>query len=203
MVGLRGIVFDLDGVLIDSSPVWFAVQNAVAVELGLEPISEQRFRQSFGQGTDADVRDYYPGANPKDVDARYGQLFGDHLDEVRLLEGAHELLDLLRRRGLRLGLATNTQRELTAVLLERCQLADRLDAVACASEVPRSKPAPDVIQLALSRLELPIEAAIYVGDAVWDEKAAIALGIRFVGFRRPGAMRVESLAELPGLLRSR
>jgi len=197
---IRGIIFDLDGVLVDTSHVWFAVQNDVARELGHPLIDEESFRATFGQGTAADVAAFFPGSASRRVDELYHERFLARLGDVAPLGEAKAALADLGRSGILRAVATNTRRDLALALLDRSGLSDGVDLVASASEVAAAKPAPDVVLLAAQRLALPKVSLLFVGDAIYDAEAARGAGIRFVGFRRDGDDRIESLEELTGLL---
>ena len=197
---VRGLVFDLDGVLVDTSGVWHRVQNDVASALGRPPVSWEAFRATFGQGTAADVEQFFPGSTVAEVDRLYHRCFLDRLGEVEVIPGAPELLGRLRERGVRRAVATNTARELAVALCRTGGFLELLDTVASAEEVPRAKPAPDVLLLAVERLGLAKGEVLYVGDAVYDAMAAQEAGVRFVGFRRDGDERVEEPAEIEKLL---
>jgi len=58
---LRAVLFDLDGVLVDSYEVWFHLMNAAAGELRYPAISRELFQTTWGQGVQADIKNYYPG----------------------------------------------------------------------------------------------------------------------------------------------
>lgn len=197
---IRGLVFDLDGVLVDTSRVWHRVQNDVAEALGHPPVPWEAFRSTFGQGTSADVAQFYPGSPVAEVDRLYHRHFLARLGEVEVVPGAPELLGRLRERGVRRAVATNTARELAIALCRTGGFLELLDAVASAEEVPQAKPAPDVLLLAIERLGLAKDEVLYVGDAVYDAMAAQEAGVRFVGFRREGDERVEEPAEIEKLL---
>lgn len=196
----RGVVFDLDGVLIDTSRVWHRVVEDTAARLECPRVPWEVFHPTFGQGTAADCAQFFEGAPVEVVDRIYHERFLARLEEVERIDGAIEMLETLGERGICRAVATNTMRDLADALVERAGLAPRLDAVASASEVPEAKPAPDVVLLAAERLGLGPNEILYVGDAVYDAEAAAAAGIRFVGFRREGDFRVERLREIPALL---
>jgi HAD superfamily hydrolase (TIGR01509 family) len=103
----------------------------------------------------------------------------------------------LRRAGARTALATNTNRGLAEVILGQFGLATELDALACADEAGAGKPDPAVVRLAASRLGLPLEQCVFVGDSVYDEDAARAAPVEFIGFRYgAGSRRIEELSEI-------
>jgi HAD superfamily hydrolase (TIGR01509 family) len=102
----------------------------------------------------------------------------------------------LRARGVATAVATNTNRRLATRLLANVELLEAVDALACADEAGAGKPDPAVVRLAASRLGVALSDALFVGDSRYDEGAALAAPVSFVGYRYGGGARVESLAEL-------
>jgi phosphoglycolate phosphatase/AHBA synthesis associated protein len=86
--------------------------------------------------------------------------------------------------------------EFLPTLLEAAHLMDCFEAVACADLVARSKPAPDLVLYALEKLGAAATEALRVGDSRYDEGAAGAAGVRFVGLGLDGDARIEQLSEL-------
>jgi putative hydrolase of the HAD superfamily len=99
--------------------------------------------------------------------------------EFRLLDGAAEALDELSRRKLALGVVSNWDSELPAIL-ERLGIDRYFAVVVTSAGVGSSKPAPRIFELALERLGVPAERAVHVGDDPADETGARASGMRFV-----------------------
>lgn len=110
------------------------------------------------------------------------------------------LLDL--KRGYRLGLATNRSATIPAII-DFLGLTGVFDSVASARDHVRPKPAPDIVQLCLSRVGINPERAVYVGDSETDRVAAEAAGTHFIGVgeRAPHFHQIASLGELPAKLR--
>ena len=99
--------------------------------------------------------------------------------EFRLLDGAAEALERLSERKLELGVVSNWDSELPAIL-ERLGIGGYFREVATSAEAGSSKPAPQVFWLALERLGVPAERAVHIGDDPADETGAQAAGMRFI-----------------------
>lgn len=188
------VLFDLDGVLVDSYPVWFRVLNATLAEHGKPTLTEEEFRPSWGQSVQADRERWFPELSREDLEAAFERHFMTHVAAVRVMDGAREAVDALRARGVRLGLVTNSQHGIAMALLAAAGLDGRFDVVVTGSDVPNPKPAPDMLLLAAERLGATPGAAVLVGDSEYDRGAAEAAGCAFVHFGRD----VQSLAELDG-----
>jgi phosphoglycolate phosphatase len=195
---LRAALLDLDGTLLDSYEVWFQVVNAVAREQSRPPITRETFASCWGQGIAADVERLFPGMTPAELEARYDAHFVRHLDHLVVDPQAAAVLAALRERDLRLAIVTNTPAPLAREMLARCGL--EIEVVVGGRDVPRPKPAGDMITHACALLGVTPAEAVMVGDTAHDGQAAAAAGVTFVGLRHDGDARVESLAELPPLL---
>jgi len=114
--------------------------------------------------------------------------------------GLFDVLAALRP-AWRLGMATNRGATLAGVM-RRFGLDAWLDAAVGVLDVPRPKPAPDVIRKCLARLGVPPSSGVYVGDAESDLVAARAAGVEFVAVGDGGwsTLRVRAFNELPALL---
>ncbi|MBW2736945.1 MAG: HAD family hydrolase [Deltaproteobacteria bacterium] len=198
---LHGVLFDLDGVLVDSAPAWHRVIDEGARQSGHPGVSFERFIGTFGQGVDADRRNFFPSLTNAEVDALYLERFASHLDALRVMEGAHLLLDRLGAAGIARAVVTNTPRLLADKVLAHAQLSARLESSSAGGEAAE-KPSPKLVELALKRLSLSAKDVIYVGDSQSDRGAARAAGIFMVGLGIEGDARIEHLSELEGVLGS-
>ena len=194
----KAVLFDLDGVLVESDEVWFRVLNGVAEELGYPPVTREMFLSGSGQGIEADVERWYPRHTVADIERSYAEHFPRHLDANEPMPGVAELFAGLACRGLPSAVVTNTPNPLATVVVER--IGATPDHVVGGTDAPRSKPAPDIVYEACRRLGVAPEAAWLVGDSRFDEEAARAAGAHYVGFRRPGDSRIDALLELIELL---
>lgn len=187
----RGALFDLDGVLIDSWPIWLAVVDDAAERMGRPPVGPDRLRAFWGQGLEEDAKHFYPGAHIDEVRAAFAAAMPQHLDRVDVDPEAHRLLDELGARGVKRAIVTNTQDGLAEQILAVAGLLERVDFVAALTPQRREKPAPDIVLAALEALGLAPEEALVVGDTTYDEQAAAAAGVRFLLHRsgRDGNLR--------------
>jgi HAD superfamily hydrolase (TIGR01549 family) len=197
-VSIRAVLFDLDGVLVDSQEVWFAVLNAVARDLGRPAVSRADFVAGWGQGIAADVERFFPGRTIAELERRYDEAFAKHLDRLRFDPAGAAVLAELARRGVPTALITNTPGPLARAILDRGGLA--LDAVVGGTDVPCGKPAPDMVLRACAECGVAPERAIVVGDTDYDRAAAAAAGVPFVGLRFGDGRRIERLEQVVALL---
>lgn len=195
----RAVLYDLDGVLIDSMMAWFHVIQRGLRELGRPPTTLDYFRGTFGQGVEADRAEFFPEWTSAELNAFYARALVDELESIEVVPRASEVLQQIGALGLRQAVVTNTPLPLATRVLSCKGLAPYLDVIAAAGEA-EEKPAPDLLLLALSRLGSRAEETIYVGDSATDAAAAEAAGVLLVGMRQPGAVTLSSLSELLALI---
>jgi HAD superfamily hydrolase (TIGR01509 family) len=192
----RPVLFDLDGVLIDSFEAWLRVTNRACRALGFDELTRERFRGSFGQGVEDDVDDFFPGRTFEEVDGFFHAHFLEEIEHVVVFPETGPTLRSLRKRGHPLAIVTNTRRGLAAEMLDALSLDTLVDTVVASGDAPRDKPAPDLVLLACERLGVQPGRSWFVGDSAFDREAAMAAGATFVGLGIDGTHRVERLGEL-------
>ena len=175
----KAILFDLDGVLVDTYEVWFQLLNDVARRHGYAPIGADAYRQSWGQGIEVDVSLYYTRHTVEQIRDEYARYYGDFLHHLKVMEGAEQAL---RAIPLPKAVITNSPTGLARRALSLAKLESFFETVVGCDEVPRSKPAPDGVLLACRRLGVQPSETLLVGDSRFDEGAAQAAGIPFRWF---------------------
>jgi HAD superfamily hydrolase (TIGR01549 family) len=186
------VVLDLDGTLVDSVYVHALAWKEAFREVGVD-IPTYRLHRAVGMGGDrlvaAVAGDATEDAVGDVIRKLHDDLFRQWRAEVHALDGAPELLTACHVAGLRQVVASSSKPEDTATLLELVEGSHLIRDVVSGSEGP-SKPAPDLVGLALDRVGS--EHAFLVGDAVWDVESAARAGIPCVGVLTGGY----SVAEL-------
>ncbi len=208
----RAVLFDFDGTLADSYAGITATVNHVRAAHGLPPMAVDEVRRYVGHGPAHLLKHTVPGADPVQDTARYRAHHPTVMREgTRLLPGAAEALRALKERGLRLALCSNKPRVFTADLLDYLGLGSTFDAVLGPEDVPRPKPAPDMLRAALGKLHVAAAEAVYIGDMAIDVQTARGAGVRVwvvaTGSDEPATLEAAgpdrllgSLAEVPELI---
>lgn len=193
----KAMLFDLDGVLVKSEEAWFrAVAESGVRFRGGRAITRKEFAPTFGQGTETDIAVFGLTCTAAELNAFYETEFLRHLGTVWVNPDAEPLLRALKAGGVKTALVTNSVAKIARALVDRAEVSGLLDVLATADRVVRSKPAPDLVELALKELGVAAGDAWLVGDSRYDRGAAEAAGVRFVGLGIDGDQRVERLAEL-------
>jgi phosphoglycolate phosphatase len=194
------VLFDLDGVLVDTFDAWVAVLDGCRVRRGLAALGPAPIRATWGQGLQADCRTFFPGEDPGVLAREYDEGFLANLTLVRPMPGVRETVAALKATGIAIALVTNSPVALARRILAGLGVLSSFDVVAGGDEVPRGKPDPALVHLALSRLDLGAAEAVLVGDTGFDVGAGTAAGVAVIGLGIDADRRIERLAELPPLL---
>jgi len=176
---VKAILFDLDGVLIDSYEVWFHLLNAVATKHRYAPITREQYKTSWGQGLEVDVKLYYTRHSVEQLRAEYDVMYPDYLKYMKVMDGAARTLQSIT---LPKAVITNSPGSLARIALSVARLDGYLDTIVGSDEVAHSKPAPDGVLEACRRLGVEPSETIMVGDSRFDEGAARAAGAAFRWF---------------------
>jgi phosphoglycolate phosphatase len=180
-------LIDLDGTLVDSIPDLAASANAMRVDLGRAPLSEDLLSTFVGKGGQHLIRRalaHDGGAEPgKDLLKQAWESFRVHYhryngQRTTVYAGARDGLTALREQGLRLAVVTNKPAEFTGPLLERTGLAGFFTAVVSGDTCARRKPDPDQILYACEQFGIEPRHAVMIGDSGNDTQAGRAAGAR-------------------------
>jgi HAD superfamily hydrolase (TIGR01549 family) len=184
---LDTVVLDLDGTLVDSVYVHVAAWRSAFADVGVD-LPTYRIHRAIGMGGDRLVTEVAGAAVERavgdEVRERHGQHFEERFGHVTALDGASELLALLRERGLTVVIASSGEQEQTDRLLELVDNTDALHERVSGSEADSSKPSPDLIEVALERSGA--QRALTIGDAVWDVESAQKAGVPCIGLLTGG-----------------
>jgi len=198
VIEIKGIIFDLDGVLTNTSEYHYRGWQRLADELGL-PFDRPRNEALRGvprRGSLELILDGRPAAEEQ-IQAwmacknRYYVEFIQQMTPADILPGAIELLGELREAGIKIGIGSASEN--TRAVLDRLRLWDYVDAVSDGYSVQRQKPAPDLFLHCARQLGVDPGAAIVVEDAASGIEAALAGGFWTVGLgpqARVGAAHV-------------
>lgn len=188
---IQAVIFDLDGLLIDSEVVWNRVRSDVAAEHGVDWTHDDQ-RAVMGVSTAAWTAhmidrlglDLTPAAVQKLV---VDGMIASYLERVPFKPGAVELVEWAGERY-PLALASGSVRELIDLVVNSAEYAGRFQVVVSADEVARGKPHPDVFLEAALRLNVPPEACVCLEDSGHGIDAGRAAGMRVIAVPDPRFM---------------
>jgi HAD superfamily hydrolase (TIGR01509 family) len=185
---IDGIVFDLDGLLLDSEQVWDAAREELARERGGR-WHDRAQRDMMGMSSPEWSRYMHDviglAESPEEISAEVVRRMDDrYRQHLPLLPGAVEAVERVAARW-PLGLASSSNRELIDLALELSGLRRYFRDTVSSEEVARGKPAPDVYLEATARLGSPAERCAAVEDSHNGIRAAKAAGMRIVAIPNP------------------
>ena len=180
-MGFDAIIFDMDGVLVDSEPLGFLAMRRVMACHGVT-YTEEDNNEFLGRTTLEECRilkaRYHLEADERDLTSQYVDiLVGLIRARPRPMPGVPRVLDELREAGYRMALASSAEPLVIAENVHRLDLARLFEAVVSGTEVARGKPAPDVFIETARRLGLPAEGCLVVEDSRNGLLAAKAAGM--------------------------
>jgi HAD superfamily hydrolase (TIGR01509 family) len=180
---IDAVVFDLDGVLVDSEHVWDEVREELARERGGR-WHERAQADMMGMSSPEWSRYMHdviglPESPEKINDEVVGRLLARYAERVRLIDGAVEAV-LRLARSFRLALASSSNRRVIDAVLDAAGLAASFEATVSSEEVARGKPAPDVFLEAARRLGVDPARCAAIEDSRNGIRAAHAAGMRVI-----------------------
>ena len=176
---IRGVLFDLDGTLVDHFDTLFRCYKFTLEQLGLPVPPRGVVRRAVGGSMEVTMRSFVT----PDLHARAARIWRAHFDEIHLdgvslLPGAAELVSRLHARGLRLGVLTNKIGEHSRGICRHLGIEPQLAFVIGAGDTPYRKPQREFVETALERLGTSAAESVLVGDSPYDIEAAHAAGVR-------------------------
>ncbi len=186
----RGVLFDVDGTLVDTNYLHVLAWRRVFVEHGEPGITSARIHRLVGMGSDELLETLFGRPRPELKPGR-ARHFDALKREIRALPRAADLLRALHDRGVRVVLATSAEKSDLEALLAALDAEEAIDGVTSAGEVEAAKPAPDLFSVALEEAGTEPEATVVVGDTVWDVQAADRAGLACVAVLSGGIGRAE------------
>jgi phosphoglycolate phosphatase len=186
------VVLDLDGTLVDSVYQHVVAWRSAFLAVGMD-VPAARIHRAIGMGGDRLVTDVAgrsaEAAVGDEVRAIHGERFDQLISHVTATEGALELLQQLRHHNLQVVVASSGEKAQTERLLSLVDDGETLHGWASGSDAEQSKPAPDLLDVALARVEG--DNAFVVGDAVWDVMTAQERKLPCIGLLTGGVSEGE------------
>ena len=178
---IEAVLWDLDGVLVDTARFHFQAWSQLFDELG-RSFGEEDFRRTFGLRNDLIFREELPDTSAEEMgrlsDRKEALFRRFAAGSVAPLPGALELVRRTRAKGRRMALVTSTPRANIDFVLGQAGLADAFETVVAAEDVSRGKPDPEGYLLAARRLGVPPERCLVIEDAPGGIEAGRRAGMR-------------------------
>jgi len=203
---VKAFIFDLDGTLVDTTPVYLAAyEEIMRRDLGLDP-GRDKIRAQFGKNSKEIMQFLLSdmGIDPETINIQnvvdnIGDEFMENLSANITLPGVFEILDNLKG-DYKIGLATSSHPYKRKNLLKLFGLEDHFDAIVTGHDVSHAKPDPEIFILAAKKLEIAPKDCIVFEDTRAGVDAAKAAGMRVVGVTTGACTRKELEDSKPNLI---
>ncbi len=179
----KALLFDLDGLLVDSEPTWFEVEGAFLAELG-HTWTKELADGCMGQGTANTLRIWHERFGvtveiERDVERIIDRMISK-APQMKLMTGVREVLEVGRDLGLPMAVASSSRRRLIEAVLDAKAISGFFAAVVSGQEVAMGKPAPDIFLRAAELLGVPIETCVVLEDALAGVRSGRASGAQVI-----------------------
>lgn len=186
---IKGVIFDMDGVIIDSEPVYKEIEKSLYKELGIY-LTEAEIMDSMGKGTHQwwceVVNKYNLKEDPKVLSDREDNTYLDYLfddtAEKVMMPGLDGLLKNLKAKGIKTAVASASVPAAIEQVIGLFGLADYFDALVSGTQVPQGKPAPDIFLKAAELIDVPSEYCLVVEDSQNGVLAAKRAGMKAAAY---------------------
>jgi HAD superfamily hydrolase (TIGR01509 family) len=187
---LEGVIFDIDGTLVDSNDAHAQSWVDTFAEAGYD-VPFDVVRPLIGMGADKllpkTISIRHDSEEGKKLIKHRSEIFRKkYLPNLRPLEGSRALVLRVRSDGLKAIVATSAKEEELKSLLEAAEVADLMEEKATASDAKRSKPDPDIVEAAIEESGLSPKKLVMIGDTPYDIEAAARADVRAIAFRSGG-----------------
>ena len=203
---VKAVIFDVDGVLVDSFEANYKYFKDIFERSGYEMVARDAYRDMFHISRDDMIRIIAKNPNKEEM-ARILKIEKTviyAIDEMKLTSGSAEVVKQLTKKY-RLAIVTGRNEDGAEEYLEHSGLEEYFETVVHYEHYKNPKPHPEPIQIALARLKVMPEEAVYIGDAETDFQSARAAGTKFIlhADKKIAGIRFQTsdFRELPSLIK--
>ncbi|RNL95037.1 HAD family phosphatase [Sinomicrobium pectinilyticum] len=184
----KHVIFDMDGVLVDSEPVHMQILEEVLAGIGVEVTREYHFTL-VGMGAlmiwEKLKKDFGLNGDPRDLLEAHKAYFFQviHNREIPLTNGISELLDRLKLEGYNLSLGSSSPVKLIDIFMEKVNLRSYFDHVVSSEHVANGKPFPDIFLRISELYDISPDKFVVIEDSKNGVRAARSAGMQCIGYR--------------------
>lgn len=202
MMKISGAIFDMDGTLLDSMSIWSRLGEELLQCLGVRPregenINEALYKTTFLDAMRYIQETYYITMEAEEMlwilDQRLDRFYRE---EARAKDGVRKLLEAFQKSGIRMCVATATDKALAVLGLKEAGLLSYFDAVYSCHEIGKGKESPDIYEKSFARLGTKKEETIVFEDALYAARTAKQAGFSVIGLHDESEPRQEELKQV-------
>ncbi len=182
---IKSIIFDMDGLLIDSEPLWEEVEVKTFTTIGV-PLTPEMTKQTMGLRVDELVEYWYSrypwkDQSKKEIEAIIVKKIIDLVKvKGKAQEGVHEIIQLFKQESLPMGIASSSQIDIINTVLKKLLIADNINVICSAEHEPYGKPHPGVYITAAKKLKIAPEDCLVFEDSLNGVLAAKAAKMKCI-----------------------
>jgi HAD superfamily hydrolase (TIGR01509 family) len=192
----NAILFDMDGVLVNSLDSWWISLNDALKTFNYEEVNKNEFIKKYWGN------DFYDNIKTMGLNQEVGIFcknnYGKHVDLVKIYPETEDTLQKLIK--YRKGIITNTPKECTYKILNKFNIEHYFNTVVTTDDVIRGKPDPEIILRACNIMKVDPKTTILVGDTENDMKAGRAAGCIIIGINIEADFKIQNLSELTNII---
>jgi phosphoglycolate phosphatase len=176
---VKGVIFDLDGTLIDSYQALFLAFRRTYESMRLPPLSAEEVRRVLGHGVGSTFQDLLGEERVPEAMKLFRQAYEEVMrPHTHLLPGAREVIEKLHGRSIQVAIATNKLGYFARELSEYYGLEKLIAVIVGDGDVSRNKPDPEMLLYAIEKMRLKKEDVIFIGDSPIDIQTGKNTGVR-------------------------
>jgi sugar-phosphatase len=182
---MQAVIFDMDGVLVDSEPLWRSAEQEVFAGVGVE-LTDTYCELTMGMRSDEVIAYWYrrspwTGTTTAELEARLDERMRELIAERAMpMPGAEAAIATARKLGMRVALATSSSPNLIRAVLEKTGLQTAFDVARSAADEPHGKPHPAVFLATARELGVGPAACVVIEDSVAGVRAGVAANMRVI-----------------------
>lgn len=203
---IKGVIFDLDGTLIDSYQAIYLSFRYLYEKMGLPPLSFDEVKGTIGYGLSKTFHNLLGEERVSEALSLFRQKYDEVFRQYTyLLPGAREVLETLQNKGMTLAIATNKIGRLSRGILQHFGMDKLFVTIVGDEDVSQNKPHPEMLLYAIEKMGLGKEEVVFIGDSLIDIQTGKNAGIRVFVVptgvaKREDLVKAKPAAVLDGLL---
>ena len=187
----QGVIFDIDGTLVDSNDAHASAWIDALKEFGFTDVTFEKIRRMIGMGGDKILPDLTGLKEDDDrgkklLDRRKEIFLRNYLPALQAFPCSRELVEKIRAEGMITVVATSANNQELTPLLRAARVDDLMDGTTSSSDAKESKPDPDIVEAAVRKTQFRAEQLVMIGDTPYDVEAANRAGVPIVAVRCGG-----------------